>query len=468
MARGNPTRRDAGRTGKGWWPGSEFPVLLSEEPWALLGLLLALGSLIQAWDSSQRVACIDYYQFWTIGQVANQGRQRDIYSNAERARIGEEAWQGVVSRVGTNERAQAGSKQYQAGLRRQVLETFSTPMLYSVIGLLSSGDYDRDQDRFQWFSLAAMAVGVLLLCRSLGYPVSGAALALALFVSFYGPTSSDVLVGNVNRLQFALVALFLWLLSGARKGARVVLAGLVLGSAVSLKPNLAFVALFVVWGWVSQRRYPTALLGLGGIAGGMALSIGLSSWHFGTGASWVRWSSEVLRLVGEHEFGVAGGNFALAKILNEVFSLPAGLILPILLIPGLLYAVWHAARRRPFASSELPEALTAALGCLASLLAVRLVWVHYYVLAILPVLFLLRPAGASDCEPRLVRRTHLRALAIVGTAMLSWNASMVPDSLSPSTLTLAAAASLGALCLLALSLCELFAPGAASDPRGRA
>jgi hypothetical protein len=305
---------------------------LVEKPWTFLCFVLAAAAIIQAWETGGQVACIDYYQFWTIGQVFRQGNVTDLYSNEERQRLGEMMWQKVETRIGTDANAQGGSKQYQAGAKRQILETYSTPFLYSVFGICSTGDYDRDQDRFQLFSLICLVFGVTLLCHLTGYPPAAGAIAVVFFLAVFGPTASDVSVGNVNRIQIALIAVFLWLQSRSGRPARYFTAGFVLGLTILFKPNLLIMALVLILGWAFLKQYRKLLWDCGGMAAGAFAGFLFSAAFCGSWRHWLRWAAEMPRLMNEYHAPVTRGNFAFSEAIEESIGLNAAIVISLLLM----------------------------------------------------------------------------------------------------------------------------------------
>src|SRR5258705_1862400 len=90
----------------------------------------------------------------------------------------------------------------------------------------------------------------------LDYSSIGIALCALFFVSsWFKPFGDEVIAGNVNRVQVAFLALYLWIASRGPARARDPLAGFVLGAAILFKPNLAIVAIVLGLGWVMTRQF---------------------------------------------------------------------------------------------------------------------------------------------------------------------------------------------------------------------
>lgn len=401
---------------------------LTEESWWPLIALIGLFAVTQAWAYNEHLVCMDYYQFWVIGQALRQAPVGDIYSSEERARIGEIYWQKVESQI-PDSAARAASKQYQAALRRKVLETYSTPWLYTLVGLSSTGNYDRDRNRFLHFSLLCHLLAIAVLCRVLAYPPAAGILALVVFLNWFAPTLSDAHVGNVNRLQLAMLAFFLAVESWSFTW-RHVLGGFVLGCAVMFKPNLAFVPLVLGLGWMLQQRYRKLIHACGGMAAGCLTAFGIATWYFGSARAWLSWAGQVPKLLEEYDHALSKGNFSLARVIHDTTSFSDTQYLPLLLL-GLIALAVVGARLKNVGGSPVDvseasdekrllqfDVLLVGLGGSVALLSAQLAWLHYFVLTIPLALYLLRPGDreASSSQP------FFRTLALLAVAMIALEA----------------------------------------------
>jgi hypothetical protein len=186
----------------------------------------------------------------------------------------------------------------------------------------------------------------------------------------------------------------------------------VLATAVLFKPNLAPVAAAVACAWACARRWrPLVHLAAGALAGtGLALAAGTAA--LGTARPWADWLGVLPELL-ESPRTLAEGNFAVTGLLRAAF----GVDLSPWLAVAFLVAIAAAARRRP-GTVESDDAagalafertyLAVGLGAAAMVLSARLVWLHYLVLAVPLVVFLLRP-NVPGAERRLPRGGALAA-----------------------------------------------------------
>jgi hypothetical protein len=153
------------------------------------------------------------------------------------------------------------------------------------------------------------------------------------------------------------------------------------------------------------------------MAAGLALAVAAGAAFFGSFAAWADWAA-ALRAAPLATMPVSAGNFAPSAVLEQSLDLPAGWL------PGAaaLLATVAALRfrnkgvrsvagglRRPQTTDLTPgdDPLLLAAGCLAFLIASRLVWQHYLVLALPAVLVLLRPGGGGRSWPALVAFTGI-------------------------------------------------------------
>jgi hypothetical protein len=181
-----------GRAGRGW-------VL------TLVALGLGVWGLARLAQPVRVTPAVDYYQFWSVALASRTDSGLDIYAPSAGAEIPR-----IVSGRGAASTARLWAEIYRARI-----DVYSSPFLYAVLGVASGDDYDRDRITFQVLSLAAFGAGVWLLTRALGYGRPAALAMLALCLAAHRGLFSDVHVGNVNRLEFAGLALAYGVLSAS-------------------------------------------------------------------------------------------------------------------------------------------------------------------------------------------------------------------------------------------------------------
>jgi len=363
----------------------------ARQPALLLLAIVAFSSIVTNWRPIHTVPAIDFYQFWVVGQELEAGRAGDIYSAAERERIGEHH----LDRAREN----GGKTEVRAARQRETLETFSTPFMYTVFGAVSSGDYDRDLRRYRDLALAALLFAVVILCRLLGYGALSTIAAMAVFAAWFAPTRSDWLVGNVNSFQLALLACFVWLACRFPSTAGHVVGGLVLGASAMWKPNSALVVVLLLLAWAARRRYAKLVHVSIGIAVAAIAAFIWSSIAFRGGGGgvdiWWSWLS-ALSALPEDIITVELGNYAPSRLLLEWIGIDAALAIGLACLGLTLVALIIAFSGAP--KGERPEQAgfedlgIVALGSLITLLGSPLAWLHYFVAAIPMLLVALGPA----------------------------------------------------------------------------
>jgi len=434
-------------------------------------IAIVIFATVSALSAGSRPACIDFYQFWVVGRAVGEHRAHDVYTDAERKRLGELAWNEAMSAQNSSATPSVPSKRILAAQERQVLETYSTPWMYTLFGCASSGDYDVDQTRFQVFSTLAFVLAIAALGQLLGYGALGIALWVLLFTSpWFKPFSDELIAGNVNRLQIACLALFAWLASRERWKHAQLLAGFVLGAAIAFKPNLAIVAVMLAIGWGVTRQNAKLARQGAGVAAGALVAFAISCAFFGSARVWSDWIRTIPELLSQG--ASASGNYAFPRLVHDVAGFSASrspaFDLVVRMLPFELLALFAVAlvraRARPSAMVREAEpesdrtfdraafdVLLVGLGATISVLTTDLVWLHYYMLCVPLALFTLRPEriGAAGAG-----RWALRAIAFAGTALVSLQLFIRmldiprPSAASPYV-------NIGALLLLGASLADL-------------
>ncbi|MCU0230106.1 MAG: hypothetical protein MUC67_01885 [Acidobacteria bacterium] len=426
------------------------------DPSYVLGAMLLIVALSTAWHVHySRSAGIDFYQFWLVGHAVDAGRVSSVYSLEGREEL---------SRIGARLAATPGGSRrlVEAARTRAIFENFSTPFLYACFGRLYTGDYDADYLRYQFVCFVALAAAVGWFGRALGYRAIAAYLLVVLVVLGFRPGLSDLLVGNVTRLELAAVALALGALRGARPW-REVVAGVLFGLLLCFKPNAFLLVALLPLLWLLHRRWGRLLRSGVGILLGAGFAIGASALFFGSLRPWLDWLTAMGRIEAESNLASQSGNFSLARALIErglpdpSLALTAGLTLAAAIALGIgarrhpLADGGAAAPSRPGDDLFAAEVTTAAVGLGIPLVGFHLAWMHYFVLA-LPLMFCaLRPIAPAASGAWTSTGRWLAAL--VGTLLLFGGPVSLFQTSGPPPPALQYA--LGTLLLLAIAVVDL-------------
>ena len=383
------------------------------DPATLLAAVLAAAGLVQTWDLGRRSPGSDFYQFWIVAQVIGRADVPSIYDEEAHPRLGAE----FVRRSFTDddsERRRAAAREWQ------VLEPTATPLLYSAFRPLGGLDYEQAHLLFRAVSLAALATGVVAIALLLGHSAAAALMMLAVATVAFRPLKTGVQVGNVNELQLAGIAAYLWLSSGRDGGRRQAVAGALLGALVLFKPNLLPALPLLAASWVlGGRRGKLALQAAGAAAGGL-LALAVTAAVFGSPAAWTDWLA-FMRVFPPAKIPLRFGNVGLSRLAWETMDLRLAPWLGGLFLGLALACLWAGRpRAEPTGAHDAGRAMAAdttalSAGCLAYLLSAPLVWIHYLLLALPAALLLLRDSGEG--EPRDDARRVLASLALVAVAV---------------------------------------------------
>lgn len=408
-----------------------------------ISLILAGTAVTQLWQYGLRMPGIDFYQFWVVGTDLRQRDVGNVYSQQARAEIGgkwlEEAAKDRSSRL------------YAVARRRPQLETFSTPFLYAVFSVFSSGDYEVDYRCYLAGSMAISLAAIVLICRSAGASATATALWIAFFFGCFQPLRADVAVGNVNQLQVGVLALFVWSQHGPAARWRDFLGGALLGFLVAFKPNLGMAVGLLLLSWMVCGRWLKLFTQGVGLAMALVVSVVFSSWYFGSADCWSQWLSSLNELMTTQSLPVEAGNFSLAALVQHVAGgspakeLALGVSLLSVVIVGLMAWSW----RKDDAGHQLPrDVMVLGVGTIAMLLGSRLAWLHYFELLIPAIIYCVMSVDLARQTMALAwrdRAISLVALVLVALIPIKWIMGF-HDLVVPAVLCLTGT------CLLAVQL----------------
>jgi hypothetical protein len=376
-----------------------------------LAFLLVLASAFFAWNDSRRASGIDYYHYWGVPRIVRSGA--DIYDSRSRSRVAEQLL--LEAREAPGSRRARVAQYWHHDNPWGTLKPSGTPFFYTALGPLVRGDYDAGFQFFQLVSLAAALAGALTLARLFGHPLWLALLLTALVCSpLFEPFRSDQRVANVNRLLLGGVALYLWLRS-RRGDTALVGAGATLGLLAMFKPIVApAVVLLAIHALVRGPRRALFMEGLG-VAAGCTVAFAVSGLAFGSPAAWLAWLAQLGAI--HDQASIAMGNRGLVAIARETLGVdPSAPSLVAFFLCTLTAAGTGTALLRRRSGAIGPDecsgerGLVASTGLMVFLVASPLVWLHYELLAVPAILWLLGPAAA--------RRPIERVLALLAFMLL--------------------------------------------------
>jgi hypothetical protein len=372
---------------------------------AFIVLLLVQLVVAHSLNLFPRLILFDFYQYWGVSVAY---RMKGAALGNPYADYGR--YHAALSEYATA----SGDPRLTALHRMSARPGFTaTPFLYMLLGALPA-DYSRAATLFHVLQVLLFVAAVILLgvlCRYPLFPVLCLALVLVLAS---GPVSSDLRVGNLGCFQFAALTGLLALTVRLRRSPHVALGAAVLTGLTLLviaKPNVApAVAAMAlsVW-WALGIRFAAIAAIPAALAAVLALLI--SSSYFGSWTVWLAWYRVVF---GHNPYSLVrpavGGNYASSRLLSSWLHLDVWLVVALtsaVLALSLIAVVAWAANgsgrdRARLVMSALGRAfddprLAAAIGVTICIALPPLFWYHYYVIAIIPGLWLLNSgAGPSS------------------------------------------------------------------------
>jgi len=412
----------------------------------LLGLLAAVGAARMSVEMRRGVA-IDFYQFWGVAGAAEVLPGESVYSLSNGERLAQILFAQAAETDSAPRRA-------AAEFRARRIDAVSTPFFYACFRAFRTGDYDTDLRRYRLAALAAFLLATLWAGRILGCAPSTTLGALAFFLWAFPPLRFDLSEGNVNAVQFALLALAIWLRRDPDRSWRTVAAGFVLSLAVLFKPNLAAAAALLVLGWGFLGRARDILRAALGAALGAVAAVAASAWLLGSTASWGDWLGTLRNLDRDFAVGVAQGNLGGARLTGDALGWDPTVLLLIVLFGIVAGRLWGIRRALGGAPPAVPlvrdvDALMIALGPAVAILGTAIAWPHYAILCVPLCLLCLH---WTEAESGIMRASALLVVAaLAGFSSTAWLEAA--GVLAP--LAHALALSAGVLALYAAGVLEL-------------
>ncbi len=369
---------------------------------ALIVLVLIYIVVVHAVSQSRQIIPIDFYQYWGAAAARRLSTEALGSPYREAHRYGAVLLQAAEA---------SGQPMFQRVSRHATPPNFTaTPFAYTLFALLPA-NYTQASLLYLSLQIVLFIAAVIIVGVVYGYPAFPLVCLSLLLMLSSGPLNSDLRLGNLGCVQFIILAIVLALadrLRDARPSG--ILGGIVLSGVTLLvltKPNVAFVLVFMVLHlWVARgTRFLVMAAWPAALCGGAAVI--LSSLYFGSWTVWQEWYDAVLGLtrVG-HRPGTGGhltrGNYSTSVLLGSWLNLSAwmaaSLIAAVLAMSTLVVvgrsvladaSTRAAAVRRVLARVLGDPRLAMAIGVTLTIALPQLVWFHYYVIALIPSLWLL-------------------------------------------------------------------------------
>ena len=280
----------------------------------------------------------------------------------------------------------------------------STPLLYASLATISSGVYDRDLVIFQFVSTLIFCLAIYAIGRALGNNIPTVLITISFILLFWSPFHSDTEVANLARIQSGLLVFCILVWRYFDNRFSFILAGMLLGIGVLLKPNIIGVPIALTIVWFFRRRYLKLIFVLVGAFLGGLIALIYSAVYYGSLICWFDWV-QVLVNVQKNAGPIGANNLSLSCLIDHYFGIDISMEIFLGLFSSLILCCLFARRKEVqihanSADRELIEDLLAmGAGLLMIFMAFNIVWDHYFLLLVPVLLVLISPVENRNQVP---------------------------------------------------------------------
>ena len=352
-------------------------------PIFILLTVLAVFTLAHGVRTQRSQFPVDFYHYWMVGQALQTGEAKNIYSRNKRIPL--------VFLKKITESPNASSDLVE--LAQHTSTTYSptsTPFFYSLFAVFTTNDYDKDYERFRIFSLFSFVAGILIFGFILGFRGVGSMLLLLILTSQFLPFIRDVHNGNLNQVQLGALGLFFYC---QRKGTLTwhLISGTLMGLLLFFKPNIVLGVAFLLLFWLIQRQKNQLILTSIGLLMGAILSLSISWIKLGSLEYWALWAGGFSKISMTrtffHLFSLGSPNIA--------FFILIGLVLAL----AFVFLIFTRGYPKRFEIRTQNDILVFGLGLNLFLIVSPLIHLHYFILSLPLLIYLLRPAEKPEKAP---------------------------------------------------------------------
>ncbi|MGZ5040711.1 MAG: glycosyltransferase 87 family protein [Usitatibacter sp.] len=370
--------------------------------WAGPAVALVLAAMVLAAElrSYPYQFGVDFYQIWGVPTA-----HRSIPASPYADPIGYARVLNAIADASDSAKLRNANRLY-----RDTLVPMATPLFDAAFAFVPES-YDRARLAHTLLLFLAAGIGVFALARLRGIPRWPAAwVALAVELTF-NPFLQDVRVGNANSLQLAFIAAMLYMaVKGLHaRSARAAFAYVAaLAVFVMFKPNVLWIALALAIHCALSRQRRGFALAAGAAACGALLAFAASAAYFNDVNVWRDW----LECPQGMNRGVLPASFipgnqslplALSRLSPAHGTTGYGAMVGAVLAMGFLLALYSAGHRGSRLASAAAACFrdpwfAASAGVVLTFGTSPMVWPHYHVFALVPIIWMLRldrPANAA-------------------------------------------------------------------------
>jgi len=350
-------------------------------------LLLAINKCI---NLSQKTWGYDFYQFWIIGHYFEQVEKANIYhTNIQRK---------IEKFYHDNKFLDKSQKIIISAKYREIkhIEIFSTPLLYFFFDIISTGDYDYDIMIFQMISLSLYLLGIIICCYICHCSFKWYLFYLTLFTYNFIPLHSDIWMGNVNRFQFGLLMISIFIFQKQNSKTIYFLNGILLGFIILFKPNVVFIYFSLMLVWVISRQFRKIFIVNLGIGLITTIIFFLTNLYYNNFYIWLDWLVAISKLP-DNIITLDQGNLSLLVLIKEFMPLNTNGFI-IIFVSFMLLIYFFKRLMQPELTLNFKKSILLTsnkyhnernieisdfiYGALSMFILSKLVWHHYYILLI--------------------------------------------------------------------------------------
>ena len=328
---------------------------------------------------------IDFYQFWAVGQELGNCEAENIYSEESNKSIAEK-YLNISYKKKSHPNLQKA-----ALIRRKGLETYSTPFLYLFFHFLFGSDYNISYHSFQIFSTFTYIFALIVFCRLLKYSFRGTLFIFIALSFWFYPILGDIRVGNVNRLQLGMLALYLLFLK-RKNNFSMFISGTFAGAIILFKPNIVFAFALISLFWLFSQKIQLFIFHFSGFILSTTAGILFSSLYLKSWKVWYEWI-KAIQAIPKDIIKLNMGNLSLPTIIFEITGVDISssnfiLFIFLMCIVVLIFSRKDSVKSEAFYYKNI--FLVISTGILFSTLSSWLLWTHYFALTVPLIIYLFK------------------------------------------------------------------------------
>ncbi|MBU5611373.1 glycosyltransferase family 87 protein [Geomonas azotofigens] len=373
--------------------------------WALIAIILVCGSY-SAWDKYETSIAVDFYQMWGIGsamKASDHSLPAPYFAKSQYGKILD-----AISEATPDERLQVANKTNHQ-LYDYGLEPTATPLLFTLFALFPQ-NYSQSYGTFLACDLSLFAFSIVLLFKR--FDSLSTFLVLLFAIILYEPFRSDLNLGNLNLFQFSAVSIGLYYFEKVRSheasfASRCIFLALIAFGTL-IKPNLALIATTFAAPLLLLNRREEIIRLLATLVTSVILLLAIPCIYFKSFTVWSQWL-QYITTAGKLNFGLFSGNLSTTAVIAFVSGQPSDSIKIVVLVLCAIFGIvaMFCSTRRSLRCLLGGSDSSIAVAMIVTLAISPLVWWHYYLILLVPIIWLV------NVRPRFSVHSALAVLSLL-------------------------------------------------------